>query len=188
MKKLVRFFGLLGVVWLLASPAVASTFLALDQKELVANSDAVIEGKVINVESYWDREGRVIVSVATVRVEDTIFGKADEVIRVQTFGGTVDGYTIEAAGFPKFARGEHVVLFVNQREALDKSIRVTGFQQGHYRIYDRQGTRMAVPTVGPGANLINRRGGRVQPQTALPLDELRSQIQARASELDRTSR
>ena len=187
MKKLVRFLGLLGLVCSIAAPTSASTFLAMDQSQLLAASDAVVEGKVLEVESFWDRENRVILSVATIRVEQALYGDAGATIRVQTFGGTVDGYTVEASGFPKFVRGEQVLLFVNQREAQDRSIRVTGYQQGHYQITERAGERVAVPTVDEGANLIREDGRKLAPQEAMPLSELRRQIENTANELARAA-
>jgi type IV secretory pathway protease TraF len=188
MKKLVRFLGLLGLTLCIAMPASASTFWAMDQAQLVAGSDAIVEGKVVDVESFWDREGRVIVTMATVRVDDALLGKVNRTIQVQTFGGTVGDYTVEAAGFPKFNRGDHVLLFLNQRDALDKSTRVTGYQQGHYRIAERGGEKVAVPTVDAGANLIRQDGLKVVTPGTMPLHDLREQIGNTIDELARASR
>ena len=54
---------------LAAVPAAASTFLAMTQHELVAQSDAVVQGKVLKVSSFWSPSGRVIMSEALVQVE-----------------------------------------------------------------------------------------------------------------------
>jgi type IV secretory pathway protease TraF len=188
MKKLVRFLGLLGLALCIAMPASASTFFAMDQAQLVAASDSIVEGKVVNVESFWDREGRVIISMATVRVDDALLGKVDRTIRVQTFGGTVGDYTVEAAGFPTFSKGDHVLVFLNQREAPDKSTRVTGYQQGLYLIAERGGEKVAIPTVDAGANLIRQDGLKVAPQQIMPLHDLREQIGNTIDELARASR
>lgn len=181
MKKLVGMRGLcaLGVVCLAlgaALPAAGSTFLAMDHEELLVHSDSVVEGQVLRVVSSWDATGRVIVSEAEILIDETVAGQGmGGIITVQTFGGQVGDYHVEAAGFPRFEEGEWVVLFLNQREALDGMTRVTGYQLGHYRIFDREGTPMAAPAVDGEARFL-RDGRPVEPPQALPLAELKSQL------------
>lgn len=166
---------LLGI-GLFAIPATASTFIALDLESLVTRSDAVVQGEVVQVDSFWDAEGRVIVTEARVVIEETITGESAKEITVKTFGGTVGDYTVEAVGFPRFAAGDRVVLFVNQRHGADDSIRVTGYQQGHYRIKAQQGVEMAVPTLDQGANLVVFKGQSAAAPEAQTLEQLKSEI------------
>lgn len=183
MRKLLKMQGLwvlgaLGMLCLAAIPAAASMFLALDQEALVANSDAVVEGKVLRVESFWDPSGRVILSEAEVLVDEVIAGSGmDGIITVQTFGGQVGDYHVEAAGFPRFEQGERVVLFLNQREALDGSIRVTGFQLGHYRIFEQEGNTMAAPIIGDNAHFL-RDGREIPTPQPMPLSELKARVRS----------
>src|SRR4051794_613685 len=107
-----------------AVPAAASTFLAMTQHELIAQSDAVVQGRVLKVSSFWSPSGRVIMSEALVQVEEKVRGNAPSVVKVRTFGGTVGGYTVEAHGFPKFAVDERVVLFLQN---ADDTAEVTGY-------------------------------------------------------------
>lgn len=175
-KAGVASLGLLCLGWLLAAPATASTFLAMDHEELITHSDAVIQGKVLRVESYWDITGRVIISEAEILVDETIAGRGMEgFLTVQTFGGQVGDFHVEASGFPRFQEGDRVVLFLNRREAKDGAIRVTGYQLGEYRILDQAGTAMAVPTVEPGVRFL-RDGQPVEPPQALPLAELKTRL------------
>lgn len=172
-------FVWLGVIALLlaAIPAAASTFLALSQDELIAQSDAIVQGRVLKVSSFWDKTGRVIVSEAMVRVEDTVKGTAPSVVIVRTFGGTVGSYTVEAHGFPKFAANDHLLLFLqNPGETAE----VTAYRQGQYRIVrDKSGVEIAVPTV-EGGSLITRDGRVVPAAKAVRLDTFKNAIRTAA--------
>lgn len=160
---------------LAAVPAAASTFLAMTQHELVAQSDAVVQGKVLKVSSFWSPSGRVIMSEALVQVEEKVRGNAPSVVKVRTFGGTVGGYTVEAHGFPKFGVNERVVLFLQN---ANDTAEVTGYQQGQWRIVNEKGVEMAVPAVDGGATLLGRDGRPVAAQKAMRLDALKNLIRA----------
>ncbi|HXT22965.1 MAG TPA: hypothetical protein VN923_19610, partial [Thermoanaerobaculia bacterium] len=100
MKRWQSFLGV-GVL-LLAAPAYGSTFLHMSRAELTKKASAVVVGNVLSVESFWTKSGRIIVTEAMVEVEDAVLGETPSVVRVRTFGGTVNGYTVEAHGFPTF--------------------------------------------------------------------------------------
>jgi hypothetical protein len=169
------------VVWLAillaaaAAGAESSSFLALSQEELLAGSAAVLQGRVVEVESFWNAEHTAILSEALVSVDEVLVGRAPTLVRVRTFGGTVAGYTVEAHGFPRFVAGEEALLFL-YREPADGSVRVWGYQQGQYRIETRGGERIAVPAVGRGVRLLRSDGVEVEPARALPLAELRQRV------------
>lgn len=169
---------LLGLVSLalISMPVSATTLLSMTIEELTNNSDSVVEGRVVSVESFWDATGRAILSEAVVQVTDTVKGDEERRIRVQTFGGQVGDFNIVADGFPVFGRGERVLLFVNQREALDGSIRVTGHQLGHYRIVQRGAEDVAVPTLDTRTDVV-----RGDAPTELPLQALKDQVRDIAS-------
>ncbi|HEY3570898.1 MAG TPA: hypothetical protein VGP73_23410 [Thermoanaerobaculia bacterium] len=172
-----RRFLRMGLVALLlaAVPAGASTFVALSQHELVAQSDAVVQGRVLKVSSFWSPSGRVIMSEALVQVEEKVRGNAPSVVKVRTFGGTVGGYTVEAHGFPKFAVNERVVLFLQN---ANDTAEVTGYQQGQWRIVNEKGVEMAVPAVDGGATLLGRDGRPAAARKAMRLDALKNLVRA----------
>ncbi len=187
-RKLIVISALVSLAILVASPAVSSTFLAMPEEKLVSSSDAIIQGEVLRVESDWDPTGRVIVSHAVIRVEDQVKGRSARTVRVQTFGGTVGEYTVEASGFPRFVQGERVLLFINSREAIDHSIRVTGYQQGHFRIAKRGGVEMAIPTLQEGVNIIQPDGkSSIQRPKAEPLAAFKARLSETAQRLAKTS-
>ncbi|HSG41243.1 MAG TPA: hypothetical protein VLE27_16505, partial [Thermoanaerobaculia bacterium] len=161
-----------------AAPAAASTFIALDQQELLAQSDAVVEGRVLKVSSFWSASGRMIVTEVMVQVEEKILGNAPGVVVLRTAGGTVGGYTVEAHGFPKFEVGERAVLFLQNSANVAE---VTGYRQGQYRIVrEKSGVEMAVPALGPNVRLLHRDGTPAAAPKAVRLDQLKAQLRAEA--------
>lgn len=190
MKRLVSAI-VVSMVVIAAGPAAASTFLAMELPSLVAEADAVVEGRVLKVDSFWEPTGTVIVSEAMVQVEDAVVGSTPTVVIVRTFGGTVDGYTVEAHGFPVFAADDRVLLFLEQDG--DDRMRVTGYQQGHYRLVsggsgpgDRGGDT-AVPTTDLGASLLTADGRQAPAPSQLPLAELKDLIRADAVRLGKSA-
>lgn len=155
-----RLLPLAAVAVLAALPLSASTFIAMDETELVASSQAVVQGKVLDVRSFWNEDRTAIVSEARVLVEDLVAGDAPSVVVVRTFGGQVGDYAIVAHGFPTFEAGADVLLFL---AADGDDFRVNGYRLGHYRIRDTAKGRLAVPTLEDGVRLYTR-DGRLAPR------------------------
>jgi hypothetical protein len=151
----------------------------MSDEELVKSSAAVVEGRVLQVSSFWEKTGRIIVSEALVRVDDALFGDVPTVVKVRTFGGTVNGFTVEAHGFPTFKANERVLLYLEAER--DGVSRVTGYQQGHFRIVrDKAGVDVAVPTVDNGGHFVTLDGRPVVAPKAVRLDALKSAIRNEA--------
>lgn len=163
---------------ILAAPAAASTFIALNQQELVGQSDAVVQGRVLKVNSFWSPSGRMVLSEVMVQVEEKILGDAPGVVILRTAGGTVGGYTVEAHGFPSFKAGDRAVLFLRNSANVAE---VTGYRQGQYQIVrDKSGVEMAVPTLGPNVRLLHRDGTPAAAPKAVRLDEFKARLRADA--------
>ncbi len=176
-------FVCLGVLalMLVAIPAGASTFLAISRGELVAQSDAVVQGTVVKVNSFWDESGRIIVSEAMIQVQEKIRGNAPSVVVVRTYGGEVGDIRVDAPGFPKFERGERVLVFLTNAGATAE---VTAYSQGQYRIVrDKAGVEIAVPTIGHGVRLLNPDGSAAPAPKAVRLDTFKQMI--RSAEVER---
>jgi len=138
-----------------ALPSAASTFLARTPEELVADSSAVVTGKVVSVESFWDENHTIIVSEIVLQVERTVVGQAPEFVTLRLAGGTVDDYTVVAHGFPTFTEGERALVFVSPDAKITERFKVAGYQQGHYRIVtNRFGEEIAIPTVDNNVQLV----------------------------------
>jgi hypothetical protein len=105
---------------------------------------------------------------------------------VRTFGGTVNGYTVEAHGFPTFARGEKLLLFLENDPAERDTHRVLGYQEGMYRVTaDKAGREVAFPTVDGGARLFTADGRPAPAPRPIQLDELREEIRDNARQAGR---
>lgn len=160
-----------------AMPAVASTFLAMDLKQLAAKSDAVVRGEVLSVRAFWDPDHTTILSEAVLRVDERLWGDVfGGEIAVRSVGGRVGDHQILADGFPKFEVGDEVVLFIRQRD--DRSLQVTGFQLGHFDVLVRDGVEILVPTLDPTVTLVDAKGNNLPPPEPFALTELRDQLRA----------
>lgn len=169
----------------LALPAGASTFLAMSREDMVAKADAVVAGRVVEVNSFWNREGTAILTEAVIEVEDSILGKAPSHVRVRTFGGQVGDYKIEAHGFPTFARGEKLLLFLEPKQ--DGFHKVLAYQQGEFRIRaDKSGREIAVPTwEADTVRILKADGKPARVPNAIPLDDFKRQIHETADRVGR---
>ena len=67
-------FGLAG--FLLTMPVLGSVVLQMDLDRLVEDSDAIIQGEVEAVYSQWDEEKKLIFTYASIRVDESLKGKA----------------------------------------------------------------------------------------------------------------
>lgn len=173
------------LVLTLAVPASASTFLAMSPGEMVAQSDAVVVGTVLKVESFRDASGRAVVTQAALRVDETVIGEAPTLVLVQTFGGTVDGYTVVAHGFPEFRLGDRLVVFLKNQP--DGIAQVVGYRLGQYRVVrNRLGEDIAVPTLESNVSLLTADGRTAERPRAMHLEVFKSQIRSEAGRLHRS--
>lgn len=180
MKRFMSLACLLALV--VGVPAGASTFLAMSQTDLLKASETVVQGEVMQVTSFWDPTGKVILSEALVRVEETIVGKAPTVVIVRTFGGKVGGYVVEAHGFPTFKKNDRFLLFLEPE--TQGVTRVAGYRQGQYRITENKaGQEIAVPTYEGG--VIDKQGRPVATPRAVSLAALKDSIRVEAARLGR---
>jgi hypothetical protein len=178
MKK--RLLALVAVAALAALPLSASTFISMSETELLSSSQAVVQGKVLDVRSFWNDERTVIVTEARVLVDDLVAGQAPSVVVVRTFGGQVGDQVIVAHGFPTFQAGEQVLLYLTPDGA---DFRVTGYRLGQYRIRDTAKGRIAVPTLEEGVRLFTPDGRLAPRPRAENLDVLKERIRERRDQV-----
>lgn len=177
-----KYAGIIGaclVLW--TGPAAASTFVAQSLPKMVAGAKAIVQGRVLAVESFWDAGRIVIVSEALIEVEELLVGDAPSLVVVRTWGGVVGDYAVEAIGFPKFSPGQRVLVFLTT-EGEETVARVLGYQQGQFRIvHGPDGQELAVPALDAGAILLDGAGRTVSPpREPVRLDELKAEILALA--------
>lgn len=171
-----------------ALPAGASTFLEISRTELVRQAAAVVQGRVLEVHSFWNRQGTAIMTEAVLEVEDTVLGPDRSHVRLITFGGEVNGYTIEAHGFPTFEKGQRLLLFLEPAlKSEDGAHRVLAYRQGEFEIRrDKQGRDVAVPTwEADQVRILKADGTPARVPRAVFLDELKNEIRNEAERVGR---
>jgi hypothetical protein len=124
----------LSLLLALAVPLSASQFIEMPFDQVAREARYVVRGQVLDTYSAWDDAREVIYTYATIRV-NRYFGEATgpDVLMVREVGGTVDGYTQEAIGFPALRRNENVVLMLSQWED-SSDLRIHAFNQGKYLV------------------------------------------------------
>lgn len=128
----------------LALPVSASQFRELPFDQVAREAAYIVRGTVENTWSAWDDSHEVIYTYATVRVS-RYFGEATgpDTLLVREVGGTVDGYTQEAIGFPAIRRGENVVLMLARWEN-GSELRIHAFNQGKYLVKNIGGMEVLI--------------------------------------------
>jgi hypothetical protein len=135
---------LVSLLLALALPLSASQFIQMPFDDVAREASLIVRGTIDETWSQWDSNREVIYTYATVRVT-RYFGEATgpDTIIVREVGGTVDGYTQEAIGFPAIRRGEKVVLLLSQWED-SSDYRIHAFNQGKYLVRERAGVEILV--------------------------------------------
>ena len=129
-RHYVLVMGLVAVM--AAGSTIASTFLKVDINDLKKMSEAVVHGKVLEVRSAWNTDGTMIFTEAAIEVKGRLYGKSDDLLVVRTVGGTVDDYTVEMGGAPRFVEGEEIVAFIGRWK--DGAPMVAGYAEGISRV------------------------------------------------------
>jgi hypothetical protein len=155
----------------LAAPLMASQFVQLPFDQVARESNLIVRGTVENTWSKWDDSGEVIFTYATVRVQK-YFGvmTGPDTVVVREVGGTVDGYTQEAIGFPAVRAGEQVVFFLAPTED-GSAFRIHAYNQGKFLVRNRGGVEVLIEDPVKQGEAAPERTGRFD-------------IRANANELD----
>ncbi len=139
-----RSLSLVTLLLIVALPLSASQFIDMPFDQVARESSLVVRGTVENTWSAWDDSHEVIFTYATVRVS-RYFGETTgpDTVVVREVGGTVDGYTQEAIGFPAVRKGEDVVLMLAQWEDSPE-LRIHAYNQGKYLVKGQAGREVLI--------------------------------------------
>lgn len=116
------------------SPAVME---GLSTEDLTRASDLVIEGEVINVRTFWSKDGTSIISRATVLQNSVIRGHASgRHITVEYEGGEIGDIGLRVSDVAPLETGEKVILFLQAGASRvnGAAFRMVGKGQGKYSI------------------------------------------------------
>lgn len=157
----------------------------LSLEEMVDLSNTIVVGRVTDTETRW--EGRLIVTVATVAVEETIKGGREAQLQITQLGGTAVhpdtgiAMSMSASTQASLKVGEDVLLFVaGTGPALRQLV---GGAQGMFAVRDNPQTGVRELPVGP-KQLEVVRDDRQDEITveAMTLDAMRSRIRNRVEQ------
>ncbi len=122
-------------------------------KELVHESDYVVRGRVMAVESAWQERGasRVIVTRVRLDVVEVIAGAPPEPLVLTMLGGKVGEQAMVLEGAPQFEVGDEDVLFVHGNGRFVSPL--TRIMYGRYRVKKDNATGREYVTRDNGAPL-----------------------------------
>lgn len=127
----------------LATPALATTLVPMDDADLVRTSAVIVVGTVRRIEAQELRGGRLVTDV-TLDVEQAVKGRlASRAVVVTQPGGRVAGRTAWFWGGPEFARGDRMLVFLERTR--DGRLRTNGMALGAYRVGGDGLARRALP-------------------------------------------
>ena len=129
----------------LGAAVSATVLIPAEFREIVAGSEIIVHGRVVDVRSQWVDGRRRIESVVTVEVLTPFKGGERRSLEFKVPGGQVGRYRSMMVGAPTFSLGEEAFLFLSGGES-DAPL-VFGLNQGVFRIrQDRvSGRRVVVP-------------------------------------------
>lgn len=124
------------VLALLASTPAHSMLLEYSLDRMVAECDAVAQGRILSLESRWlDGPNSIIVTDVVFAVDEVMTGAmaAGQELHFYVVGGTVDGLTMRQEHQPIFTPGEETVLFF-WTQPDQRRLAVFNDEQGRYKV------------------------------------------------------
>ena len=165
--------------------ASAATNRTLSVEERVDLSEEIVVGRVVDSMTEW--QGKLIVTVSTVEVSETIKGRTAGTVEVTQLGGTAAhpdsgiSVTMTASSHVALAAGEEVLLFLGRRGS--GPLQLVGAQAGKYVVRPNPLTGLRELPVGPKV-LDTTRGDRQDAVRAesISLDTMRRRIRTHMGE------
>jgi len=126
---------ILGLLASAVPTAHATSFREISFADLVEKTEAVVQVKVVSTTSEWTAIPDLR-TTAELEVVRSLHGPltAGQTFDVVEVGGTVDDYTVEAVGFPKFREGDNLVVFLSRWTDGSNDWRVHMYGQGFYEV------------------------------------------------------
>jgi len=148
----------LQLVGFLPPSSLSAHMVALGTEELTRRSELVLEGTVEETGSMWSRDGKTIVTRATVLVRGVIRGAPVQArVVVEHEGGEVGRLGLAVSDVAQMAKGEHVILFLREGEspAGGTVFRTVGKAQGKYTVGKDGMARKQGFSVGAGREAVD---------------------------------
>jgi hypothetical protein len=165
--KRVFLLGLLALL-LVGAAAQATTVLYVPIKKSIQMSDYVLVGHVQRLEAGYNAEGEVVTRVHLL-VEESLKGdvRQGEVFVFDTWGGSLDGVTVETVGEARYNLGDKVMV---QLESIQGEYHTLGLSFGKWNVVrENDGSSSVVRSLFD----LNVVGINEAPVTKLPLSRMR---------------
>ena len=186
--RFARFTLALAAAALFAAPAGATTLMRAGLDELVRGNETIVQGKVVEIHSYWNADHSFILT--DVRVRPSAYfkgiGRPAEDVTFTLPGGTVGETSVVLIGMPELVPGSEYLLFLNREELPGMASRLTvrDLVQGAFDVATVRGQKrvfsqaIGTPLVADHEGRTDVIGGR----DGLDLGDLTSQIRTLAGE------
>ena len=137
-----------------AASLSATTLVPADFGQMARESELIVRGTVVNVQSQMAGSRQTIESVITLSVAETMKGTAGVQTVFRVPGGRLGRYRRVMVGAPEFTVGDEVILFLKGRAPAIAM--PYGLSQGVYRIARRAGGTVVTPAVTAAAGRVVR--------------------------------
>ena len=131
-----------------------TTLVPADFAQMARESELIVRGTVVNVQSQMTGPRQTIESVITLSVADTMKGTAGAQTVFRVPGGQVGRYRRVMIGAPEFTTGDEVILFLKGRAPAIAM--PYGLSQGVYRVARHAGGALVTPAVAAAAGRVVR--------------------------------
>ena len=149
-------------------------------QDMALQSELIVTGRCLGTRSTWVEDGRVLVTLATISVDEVLKGNQTSNATVVLPGGVDANRRIPVAmtyaGAPRIAPQEEILLFLTGEDVVAGAYAITGFAQGKYSIVeDEEGQKLV--SRDPIGTRVQRgpglaRGGR----QFVPLSEFKQKV------------
>lgn len=134
MNSVLSTLAVLFAATLAAGVASAGTNTTLSERAMARQADSIIVGRVVDTQSEW--VGRTLVTVAKVKVNETLKGGRASTVEVVLPGGIDATRRVPVAmtypGAPRLVPDEQVLLFLDRSDVRRDALIVSGYAQGKY--------------------------------------------------------
>ena len=146
MKRIRTVVLTMALVALAAGSAWSATVLQFDWEQMAKRADRIVEGTVTYTDVHWNDTKTKIYTDAYIKVTRTLKGQPADTLVVRQIGGELDGIGSMIPGSPRYAAGEELMIFAEDRP--DGAVVTLGLFQGKCVPYTDAETGVAMVRKG----------------------------------------
>ena len=191
MRKIVYFVGCIAVIAAASSwywttqavepPRAADEFQTREDgvlQALASDSELIVAGRCLRTNSQWVENGRILVTLADIAIDETLKGSSASTVTVVLPGGADPNRRFPVAmtypGAPAIQEDEEVFLFLTADDLVSGGYAVNGWAEGKFSILrDEKGNRLISRSYIQGPIRSDSIAGS---QRFDPLDEFRNKV------------